>query len=219
MRIRRLFAGVAVGSVCVLVSAHSSIAGYVEVSIVETETAGRPGQTFRQGQEPDEAQEQEWKQELEQEQERADTLKAAVFTGRSVRHYSDHQKFYLGKEDREGSATALETLKLIPGILVRDDEISMMNGKGLTILLNGLPTTSASLSLLTPADIKSIDFYQNAPARYSFAGSGSMVNIITRRPGIGGSLMLNLKGAVTTPWVALIGRIPLILLVAQILTN
>ena len=129
-----------------------------------------------------------------------DTLKAAVFTGRSVRHYSDHQKFYLGKEDREGSATALETLKLIPGILVRDDEVSMMNGKGLTILLNGLPTTSASLSLLTPADIKSIDFYQNAPARYSFAGSGSMVNIITRRPGIGGSLMLNLKEAVTTPW-------------------
>lgn len=54
MRIRRLFAGVAVGAVCVLVSAHSSIAGYVEVSIVETETAGRPGQTFRQGQEPDE---------------------------------------------------------------------------------------------------------------------------------------------------------------------
>lgn len=200
MRIRRLFAGVAVGAVCVQVSAHSSVAGYVEVSIVETETAGRPGQTFRQGQEPDEAQEQEWKQELEQEQERADTLKAAVFTGRSVRHYSDHQKFYLGKEDREGSATALETLKLIPGILVRDDEVSMMNGKGLTILLNGLPTTSASLSLLTPADIKSIDFYQNAPARYSFAGSGSMVNIITRRPGIGGSLMLNLKEAVTTPW-------------------
>lgn len=212
MRIRRLFAGAAVGAVCVLVSAHSSVAAYVEVSIVETETAGRPGQTFRQEQEadksqeeslrqePDEAQEQEWKQELEQEQEIADTLKAAVFTGRSVRHYSDHQKFYLGKEDREGSATALETLKLIPGILVRDDEVSMMNGKGLTILLNGLPTTSASLSLLTPADIKSIDFYQNAPARYSFAGSGSMVNIITRRPGIGGSLMLNLKEAVTTPW-------------------
>ena len=90
MRIRRLFAGVAVGAVCVLVSAHSSVAGYVEVSIVETETAGRPWQTFRQeqeasevlgqtfrqeqeadksqeeslrqGQEPDEAQEQEWKQ-------------------------------------------------------------------------------------------------------------------------------------------------------------
>ena len=287
MRIRRLFAGVAVGAVCVQVSAHSSVAAYVEISIaVETETAGRPGQAIRQEQEPsevlgqafrqeqepsevlgqafrqvqepsevlgqafrqeqepsevlgqairqvqepdksqeaslrqeqelelgqeqeqeqkqeqepDEAHEQEWKQELEQEQERADTLKAAVFTGRSVRHYSDHQKFYLGKEDREGSATALETLKLIPGILVRDDEVSMMNGKGLTILLNGLPTTSASLSLLTPADIKSIDFYQNAPARYSFAGSGSMVNIITRRPGIGGNLMLNLKGAVTTPW-------------------
>lgn len=129
-----------------------------------------------------------------------DTLKAAVFTGRSVKHFSDHQKYYLGKEDREGSATALETLKLIPGILVKDDEATLLNGKGLTILLNGLPTTSASLSLLTPADIKSIDFYQNAPARYSFAGSGSMVNIITRRPGIGGSLMLNLKEAVTTPW-------------------
>ncbi len=42
MRIRRLFAGVAVGAL-VLFSAHSSIAGYVEVSIVETETAGRPG--------------------------------------------------------------------------------------------------------------------------------------------------------------------------------
>ena len=242
MRIRRLFAGAAVGAVCVLVSAHSSVAAYVEVSIVETETAGRPGQTFRQeqeasevlgqairqelepgevlgqtfrqeqeadksqeeslrqGQEPDEAQEQEWKQELKQEQEIADTLKAAVFTGRSVKHYSDHQKFYLNKEDRNTHATALETLKLIPGILVKDDEATLLNGKGLTILLNGLPTTSASLSLLTPADFKSIDFYQNAPARYSFAGSGSMVNIITRRPGIGGSLMLNLKEAVTTPW-------------------
>ena len=66
MRIRRLFAGAAVGAVCVLVSAHSSVAAYVEVCIVETETAGRPGQTFRQGQEPDEAHEQEWKQELEQ---------------------------------------------------------------------------------------------------------------------------------------------------------
>ena len=129
-----------------------------------------------------------------------DTLKAAVFTGRSVKHFSDHQKFYLNKEDRNTHATALETLKLIPGILVKDDEATLLNGKGLTILLNGLPTTSASLSLLTPADIKSIDFYQNAPARYSFAGSGSMVNIITRRPGIGGSLMLNLKEAVTTPW-------------------
>lgn len=51
MRIRRLFAGAAVGAVCVLVSAHSSVAAYVEVSIVETETAGRPGQTFRQEQE------------------------------------------------------------------------------------------------------------------------------------------------------------------------
>lgn len=132
--------------------------------------------------------------------ERTDTLKAAVFTERSVKHFSDHQKFYLNKEDRNTHATALETLKLIPGILVKDDEATLMNGKGLTILLNGLPTTSASLSLLTPADIKSIDFYQNAPARYSFAGSGSMVNIITRRPGIGGSLMLNLKEAVTTPW-------------------
>ena len=129
-----------------------------------------------------------------------DTLKAAVFTGRSVKHYSDHQKFYLSKEDRDSHSTALETLKLIPGILVKDDEAKLLNGKGLTILLNGLPTTSASLSLLTPADIKSIDFYQNAPARYSFAGSGSLVNIITRRPGIGGNLMLNLKEAVTTPW-------------------
>ena len=47
MRIRRLFAGAAVGAVCVLVSAHSSVAAYVEVCIaVETETAGRPGQTF-----------------------------------------------------------------------------------------------------------------------------------------------------------------------------
>lgn len=109
-----------------------------------------------------------------------DTLKAAVFTGRSVKHFSDHQKFYLNKEDRNSHATALETLKLIPGILVKDDEATLLNGKGLTILLNGLPTTSASLSLLTPEDIKSIDFYQNAPARYSFAGSGSMVNIITR---------------------------------------
>lgn len=55
MRIRRLFAGAAVGAVCVLVSAHSSVAAYVEVCIaVETETAGRPGQTFRQGQEPSE---------------------------------------------------------------------------------------------------------------------------------------------------------------------
>ena len=58
MRIRRLFAGVAVGAVCVLVSAHSSIAGYVEVSIVETETAGRPGQTFRQEHEADKSQEE-----------------------------------------------------------------------------------------------------------------------------------------------------------------
>lgn len=132
--------------------------------------------------------------------ERTDTLKAAVFTGRSVKHYSDHQKFYLSKEDRDSHSTALETLKLIPGILIKDDEVTLLNGKGLTILLNGLPTTSASLSLLTPADIKSIDFYQNAPARYSFAGSGSMINIITRRPGIGGNLMLNLKEAVTTPW-------------------
>lgn len=129
-----------------------------------------------------------------------DTLKAAVFTGRSVKHYSDHQKFYLSKEDRDSHSTALETLKLIPGILIKDDEAKLLNGKGLTILLNGLPTTSASLSLLTPADIKSIDFYQSAPARYSFAGSGSLVNIITRRPGIGGNLMLNLKEAVTTPW-------------------
>ena len=132
--------------------------------------------------------------------ERTDTLKAAVFTERSVKHFSDHQKFYLSKEDRDSHSTALETLKLIPGILVKDDEAKLLNGKGLTILLNGLPTTSASLSLLTPADIKSIDFYQNAPARYSFAGSGSLVNIITRRPGIGGNLMLNLKEAVTTPW-------------------
>ena len=111
MRIRRLFAGAAVGAVCVLVSAHSSVAAYVEVCIaVETETAGRPGQTFRQGQEPsevpgqeqeqgqeqgqepDEAQEQEWKQELEQEQERADTLKAAVFTGRSVKHFRSEER-------------------------------------------------------------------------------------------------------------------------------
>ena len=71
MRIRRLFAGAAVGAVCVLVSAHSSVAAYVEVCIaVETETAGRPGQTFRQGQEPSEVPGQGQEQGQGQGQER-----------------------------------------------------------------------------------------------------------------------------------------------------
>ena len=103
-----------------------------------------------------------------------DTLKAAVFTGRSVKHFSDHQKFYLNKEDRNSHATALETLKLIPGILVKDDEATLLNGKGLTILLNGLPpalpypcsprrTSKASTSTRTPRQ----DIHSPAAARWS----------------------------------------------------
>jgi len=95
---------------------------------------------------------------------------------------------------------ALDLLGRLPGLRVNDDGNVNLMGKGATIYVDGKPTYLSGSDLAAylkslPTDLlDKIELMPNPPAKYDAAGSGGVINIITKKnkqPGYNASLSGN----------------------------
>lgn len=130
--------------------------------------------------------------------QQVDTLQAAVYTAPSVKSFATHKKYYLGSEDRNRYATALNALELIPNVRVLDNDVSLLDGRKILLVLNGVPAKEIDLAAIPPSDIRLIDVYSDPPARYATDGRTVVVNVRTRGHSQGGALFLSSLNASQT---------------------
>jgi outer membrane receptor protein involved in Fe transport len=82
---------------------------------------------------------------------------------------------------------ALDLLGRLPGLRVTDDGNVNLMGKGATIYVDGKPTylsgndLAAYLKSLPTDLLDKIELMPNPPAKYDAAGSGGIINIITKK--------------------------------------
>jgi len=95
---------------------------------------------------------------------------------------------------------AMELLGRLPGLRATDDGNINLMGKGATIYVDGKPTYLSGTDLVAylkslPTDLlDKIELMPNPPAKYDAAGSGGVINIITKKnkqPGYNASVSAN----------------------------
>ena len=125
------------------------------------------------------------------------TLDEVVVTAEMVNRFSDHKDYILTRSEKQQFPTAIQAIQTLPKILVSDLTVSSSDGKGVKILINGVPSSSVDLASIPSENISKIKYYSQPPIQYSNMGLGAVINVITKKQ-TGGSLMLNTLNAVTT---------------------
>ena len=125
------------------------------------------------------------------------TLDEVVVTAEMVNRFSDHKDYILTRSEKQQFPTAIQAIQKLPKILVSDLTVSSSDGKGVKILINGVPSSSVDLASIPSDNISKIQYYSQPPIQYSNMGLGAVINVITKKL-TGGSLMLNTLNAITT---------------------
>lgn len=125
------------------------------------------------------------------------TLVEVVVTADMVNRFADHKDYILTRSEKQQFPTAIQAIQTLPKILVSDLTVSSSDGKGVKILINGVPSSSVDLASIPSDNISKIQYYSQPPIQYSNMGLGAVINVITKQQ-TGGSLMLNTLNAVTT---------------------
>lgn len=130
--------------------------------------------------------------------EDAESLKEIVITAKTVETFADKTVFRLKPIDKATYNSALKALDIIPKIQVVDHDVSLVNGKSVKLLINGIASEADDLSVISSSDILRVEYYDNPPARFANLGLGAVVNVVTKNRDKGGRIALNLQNAVTT---------------------
>lgn len=125
------------------------------------------------------------------------TLDEVVVTASMVNRFSDHKDYILTRSEKQQFPTAIQAIQTLPKISVSDMTVSSSDGKGVKILINGVPASSLDLATIPSENISKIKFYSQPQIQYSNMGLGAVINVITKKQ-TGGSMMLNTLNAVTT---------------------
>ena len=125
------------------------------------------------------------------------TLDEVVVTADMVNRFSDHKDYILTRSEKQQFPTAIQAIQILPKIMVADLTVSSSDGKGVKILINGVPSSSVDLASIPSENISKIKYYSLPPIQYSNMGLGAVINVITKKQ-TGGSLMLNTLNAVAT---------------------
>lgn len=125
------------------------------------------------------------------------TLDEVVVTADMVNRFADHKDYILTRSDKQQFPTAIQAIQSLPKIMVSDLTVSSSDGKGVKILINGVPSSSVDLASIPSENISKIKYYSQPPIQYSNMGLGAVINVITKKQ-TGGSIMLNTLNAVTT---------------------
>ena len=130
--------------------------------------------------------------------EKTHTLDDVVITAQMVERFSDRKEYKLTNADKEQYSSVLSALEFLPKIQVIDQSVSSVDGKGVKILINGVPSTATDLSIISTSNIAKIDYYTQPPVQYSNMGLGAVINVVTKTNENGGIIGLNTQNAVTT---------------------
>ncbi len=105
---------------------------------------------------------------------------------RVIEQKSDRLVFNISNNISAQGRNGVDILKLAPGLVVRDGSISIL-GKGVSrVMVNGRLMHLEGQDLLdfvsgfSAEDISKIEIIANPPAQYEAAGTGGLVNIITK---------------------------------------
>lgn len=134
----------------------------------------------------------------------ADELPAVSVSGRikSVQTLIDRKVYRMSDQIQALTGSAAELLNSLPSVEVdADGNVSLRGDPNVTILIDGKPSSQLSgsragdgLLQLSALDIERIEVMTNPPAEFRAAGTGGVINIITRRKvaaGAGGSLQMS----------------------------
>ncbi|TDO20892.1 outer membrane beta-barrel protein [Pedobacter duraquae] len=95
---------------------------------------------------------------------------------------------------------AVEILKKVPGLMIKNNEELMLEGKSVSVMIDGRPTRLSGANLMsllegtTSAGISQFEIIYNPSAKYDAAGSGGLINIKTikrEKPGYDANLSIN----------------------------
>lgn len=125
-------------------------------------------------------------------------LDEVVITASMVSRFADKKEYKLTNAEKDRYSSALSALESLPKIQVLDQNVSSVDGKAVKILINGIPSTSVDLSVISPDNISKIDYYTQPPIQYSNMGLGAVINVITKEKQNGGAISLNTQNAVIT---------------------
>lgn len=99
------------------------------------------------------------------------------------------EKMIVNVERLEGTASLnmFEILRLVPGVVILNDQTIRLNGMGdITVLLNGRKQTMTAdqavrlLKSMPASNISEIEVYNGKSVRFDAAGSGGTLNIVTK---------------------------------------
>lgn len=85
---------------------------------------------------------------------------------------------------KASASTAYEAIRLLPGVIERDDELSLLGTSGVTVMMNGRPSSMTADQLIqllksTPIDnVDRAEVMYSAPARMRVRGA--VINIVLR---------------------------------------
>lgn len=87
--------------------------------------------------------------------------------------------------DIKAGVNAIDILKKIPGVVLKNNEELLVEGKGVTVMMDGKPTRLSGANLMSllegtaSANISQFEIIYNPSAKYDAAGSGGLINIKT----------------------------------------
>jgi hypothetical protein len=111
----------------------------------------------------------------------------------------DRLIFNLSNSISATGGTALDALRIAPGLVVQNDQISMMGKSNMNVMLNGRILQLAGddltnfLKTLRSDDIERIEIITNPPSKYDAQGNSGLVNIVTK-----GVKMNSYNGSITS---------------------
>ncbi|MEN9917723.1 MAG: hypothetical protein RL662_159 [Bacteroidota bacterium] len=100
------------------------------------------------------------------------------------------------------SSDAIEALRITPGIVVQNDQISMTAKSSLSVMIDDRPVAMEGVALIAylksiaASNIQSIEIITNPPAKYRAEGNSGIINIILKK-NRNDSWYLSLRGRYT----------------------
>lgn len=110
-------------------------------------------------------------------------LNEVVIKGKLMEKKADHILLYMTDENRKFGTNALDavsTLNLFTTSL-NETTLQSYDRQEVFILINGVPSTGIDLRSYKAKDIKSVEYYPIAPARYMSMTQGPVANIIVKK--------------------------------------
>ncbi|WBL25746.1 TonB-dependent receptor domain-containing protein [Zunongwangia sp. HGR-M22] len=122
--------------------------------------------------------------------ESATSLNEIVIQGKRpvIENKIDRLVFNVGNSTIASGGTAIDIIKVTPGVIANGNAISMIGRSGVGVMINGkLIQLSGEellsyLNTISSNNIKSVEVITSPPAKYDAEGNAGLINIVLRKP-------------------------------------